>query len=112
MNDNIKTLLTKFRTWKEAKVKERSTPLSAECAYTLSAINKKGTLNDVYSLYKEKVFYSIKDAARYNNTELYIYYPNYLIAGHKEQLMKELKELGYLVPYSSDKSIIISWEAK
>ena len=110
MNDYINTLLSKFRTWKEAKVNKQ--PLSAESAYTLSAINKDTTLEVLYEDFKKYVLAKIKEETKYRNVELYLEYPNFVIAGHKEQLIEDLKGLGYEIPYISKRSIIINWEAE
>ena len=110
MNDYINTLLSKFRTWKEAKVNKQ--PLSAESAYTLSAINKDTTLEVLYEDFKKHVLARIKERAKYRNVELYLEYPDFVIAGHKEQLIEDLKSLGYEIPYISKRSIIINWEAE
>lgn len=110
MNDYINTLLSKFRTWKEAKVNKQ--PLSAESAYTLSAINKNTTLEVLYEDFKKYVLARIKEGAKYRNVELYLEYPDFVIAGHKEQLIDDLKGLGYEIPYISKRSIIINWEAE
>lgn len=107
MNINLQFLLDKFKTWKEAKVNKQ--PLSAESAYTLSAINKDTTLEVLYEDFKKNVLTKIKDEAKYRNVELYLEYPYFVIAEHKEQLIKELKSLGYKIPYISKRSIIISW---
>lgn len=110
MNINLQFLLNKFKTWKEAKVNKQ--PLSAESAYTLSAINKDTTLEVLYEDFKKYVLVKIKEEAKYRNVELYLEYPYFVIAEHKEQLIKELKSLGYEVPYISKRSIIISWETE
>lgn len=110
MNDYINILLSKFRTWKEAKVNKQ--PLSAESAYTLSAINKETTLEVLYDEFKRRILSKIKEAAKYSSTELYLEYPNFIIAGHKEQLIDDLKSLGYEIPYISKRSIIINWEVE
>lgn len=110
MNDYINTLLSKFRTWKEAKINKQ--PLSAESAYTLSAINKNTTLEVLYEDFKKHVLARIKEEAKYRNVELYLEYPDFVIAGHKEQLIEDLKSLGYEVPYISKRSIIINWEVE
>ena len=110
MNDYINTLLSKFRTWKEAKVNKQ--PLSAESAYTLSAINKDTTLEVLYEDFKKYILTKIKEEAKYRNIELYLEYPYFVTSKHKEQLIKELKGLGYEIPYISKRSIIINWEAE
>ena len=112
MNDYINTLLSKFRTWKEAREIKNSTPLSAESAYTLSAINKETTLEVLYDEFKKRVLSKIKETAKYNNTELYLEYPDFITARHKEQLIEDLQGLKYKVPYISKRSILINWEAE
>lgn len=98
-----------FNTWREAKV---STPLSAESAFTLSSINKRTSLEELYKSWKKEVLYRIKDKARDNNTECYYQFPSHAIKGHKEQLKKDLEELGYIIPHFSNTSIIINWETE
>ena len=110
MNKKFKLLLSWFRTKKEAKVNKQ--PLSAESAYTLSAINKNTTLEVLYENFKKRVLARIKEEAKYRNVELYLEYPDFVIAGHKEQLIDDLKGLGYEVPYISKRSIIINWEVE
>lgn len=84
--------------------------LSAEQAYTIYAINKKSSLDDIYNKYKYQILDEIKTAARNNNSEIYIQYPYYLTKEQKTKFIEELKELGYNILYSSLISAIINWK--
>lgn len=108
----ITNFLSKFRTWKETKT--TSIPLTAESAYTLSAIKQDTTLVVVYDKYKKQVLDAIKNTAKYTygNTELYIKFPEHVVKGHKEQLKEDLERLGYTIPHFSNTSIIINWETE
>ena len=111
MKNYLSLLLTKFKSWKEAKVQESKQPLSRENAYVLSSIGKKkGSYNDVYQEYLDRILKDINLYAKMGEMYLLKIYPDYLSKQDKLTIQDNLITLGYSVCFYNNDVVLISWK--
>ena len=108
---NLKTtILEKFKTWKEMRVKESKQPLSRENAYTLASIGKKGHYSDVLEDYKKNVLETIKEAARVGRNYITIEHPRYITPSDRKEIIQFMQNLNYSICFANDDIMVISWK--
>ena len=113
MNNYINTLLSKFRTWKEAKVNRQ--PLSAENALCLYNTNNNifshtpTTLAEMFEVHLNKVLEQIKSDARDKTYQIY-YFKACMSKEVRIKLIEALKNLGYIIKYQDENLYIVSWK--
>ena len=110
MTNYLFLLLKKFKTWREARVKESKQPLSRENAYVLSSIRKKGHYSDVTKEYRKFVLTSIEDNARIGHTYALIRHPSCTLPSDKESITDYLAELGYSICFLNSDVLLVSWK--
>lgn len=106
----IQILVNKIRSWRQAEANKP--PLSSESAYAISAIGKQVTITDVYKEFMTDSLKKIKSAARYSDTELLIYYPEWLNKALKELFIKDIEKLNYTILFHNEDMVLISWKLK
>lgn len=84
--------------------------MTSECAYALSAINKKGTIADVINDFEITVLTIIEREAKRGETYLMIEYPFYLSNAAKTEVTDFLKTKGFRVPFCNEDILLVSWK--
>ena len=107
MENYLTILLNKFRTWKEAKVKQ---PLTRETAYVLSTIGKKGGhYSDITRDYQKYILRRIEAEAKWGHKYAYIEHSG-MTPTDKNNIVKFLTELQYTICFINEDVMLLSWK--
>lgn len=105
--------MNKLYKWIKDIIIRKSEPsplMSAEIAYSVSAIHSAVPMTDVYTKYKKETLGLIKESANLGYTHKTLEFGKYITTEQREMLVSDLKELGYKVLYVDKSVILISWK--